>query len=620
MANKLTKEKLNLLIMEVLQEKKLTTRYKGDGNLEDYVIYKKNPTKADINKSYKPSPDPFGSVPGNRGKNYKNALNTIANLDGKSGNLSVGDVFKGIQQKGDVKKVATDLASGEIFKEPVRKADLYSAAHTLRKKLVDQIKAEALTAIGAMTIKNLSNKQAVQDFLNKLNDKPVESDMVGLLGSIPPYDKMKKKHSDFDKFLVTFFRKKPAYVKDAIKNIANEYEKKPSETASDVDAEIKNIKPYDSKSITDPRYIGAGSDTGVFDQPYQRTFQSVLTKTSLKERLEEFNKISQDMFDVDKIKIMSKQTLVQNILALDYLQSMTFDLDSKRSGGYMFEDFLAMISGGKVSGGDGKAGDFVTSGGQAGSAKYLKKFDIEQSLSGFTVGETVHYINAHKISDRKTPSVAPAASRTVGTAIVQEIKTINIHYTLVEVTKIEGGQASYTIKAPNGDVLGTGETSTTGTTKLLDKLEDGDPKDIFEKTYIGQIYLRSSEGKILKDFLKEKVENSRENKLKTQQEALIKLKKYFKRLTDLDAKARNFANEKDPPRKINLGNQLISAYDDNDKEMVDFLNMLHTGTTNATVKTGARASKLAENKKNKTKSLKDLDKLIEHVILNKMNK
>ena len=617
MSNKLTEDKLLELIMEVLQEKRaLTSRYKGDGDPEDYVKYTDNPKKTDIKNKYKPSPDPFGSVPGSSGRDYKKALNTIARLDGKPSNLSVGDVYKGIQQKGDVKKVATDLASGAIFKEPVKKADLHSAAHTLRKALVAQIKAQADTALAAMTSKSVANTEAVQAFLDKLNEKPSQSDMNVLLGTIAPYSKMKTKYgADFDKFLATFFRKKPGYVKDAIKSITDEYEAKPSETASDVDASIKTIDPYVSKSITDPRYIGAGVEGGIFDQPYQRTFQSILAKTTLEERLTEFNQISQDMFDVSKIKSMSKQTLVQNILALDYLQSMTFDLDSKRSGGYMFEDFLAMISGGKVSGGDGKAGDFVTSGGQAGSAKYLKKFDIEQSLSGFNVGETVHYINAHKISDRKVPTDKGApAYRTVGTAKVDEIKTINIHYTLIEVTKIQRGEAHYEVKSPDGSLLGKGKASTTGRQKLLDKITTGNAANIFEKTYIGQLYLRSSDGQILKDFLEEKVEASGDINLQTQKDVFVKLKNYFKKLTQLDAKARNFVNEKDSNDRQAIGNELIDEYDRADQDMVNLLNLLHAGKQVATVKTGAR-TKLAEKK-----SKKDLDNLIKEVILKRLLK
>ena len=73
------------------------------------------------------------------------------------------------------------------------------------------------------------------------------------------------------------------------------------------------------------------------------------------------------------------------------------------------------------------------------------------------------------------------------------------------------------------------------------------------------------------------------------------------------------ANEK----QVSKGNKILAAYDAVDQQMVDLLNIIRGAeASKATTKSGTR-TKFEENK---NKSLKDLDKLIEHVILNKINK
>ena len=70
-------------------------------------------------------------------------------------------------------------------------------------------------------------------------------------------------------------------------------------------------------------------------------------------------------------------------------------------------------------------------------------------------------------------------------------------------------------------------------------------------------------------------------------------------------------------KQVSKGNKILAAYDAVDQQMVDLLNIIRGAeASKATTKTGART----EFKENKNKSLKDLDKLIEHVILNKINK
>jgi len=88
-------------------------------------------------------------------------------------------------------------------------------------------------------------------------------------------------------------------------------------------------------------------------------------------------------------------------------------------------------------------------------------------------------------------------------------------------------------------------------------------------------------------------------------------------LFKLDNEARDYIATDDRTDQVEKGNKLLQGYDDLDNQLVGIINVLRGDETKATVKTGDR-TKLSE--KNQTKSLKDLDKLIERVILDKMNK
>ena len=84
----------------------------------------------------------------------------------------------------------------------------------------------------------------------------------------------------------------------------------------------------------------------------------------------------------------------------------------------------------------------------------------------------------------------------------------------------------------------------------------------------------------------------------------------------LDNEAREYIATDDRTDQVEKGNKLLQGYDDLDNQLVNIINVLREGASQATVKTGAR-TKLSEKKE--VKSKKDLDKLIERVILNKMN-
>lgn len=115
MANKLTKEKLDLLIEQVLSE------IQAPENLEDFDVDLSGENfnnKSYVNDTLKPTPAAW-SIKGDiddKGR-YKNALNTIKNLDNNPNNISYKDVVAGLKNDNDdVKNVSQNLKAGKKFK------------------------------------------------------------------------------------------------------------------------------------------------------------------------------------------------------------------------------------------------------------------------------------------------------------------------------------------------------------------------------------------------------------------------------------------------------------------------------------------------------------------------
>jgi len=407
-------------------------------------------------------------------------------------------------------------------------------------------------------------------------------------------------------------------------------------TIADIADVASELDPgYQPKSITAPRSYDAGAASGDFIKGIQSIFGSVLGGGDIKSKIESVNKISEDLFNMKEIQKMDQKTLLRKLLAMDYLQMLTFDIDSKREGGYDFEAFLAMIAGGGVSGGENKAGDFVTSDGTLGSAKYVEKFSVDQALSGFEVGQEMVYVVARKRGDEKTPNSfaftkkgnisqaekhkfktgVDAAPTSGGTADPDKLIYVNMHVLKIKVTKIESDKAFYDVLDYTTDkLIEKGSAAASGTRAVLTN-----SKPAQAASFVGQLKLRHSVGtqKTLTQFLDDNLAQSAEGNEEKQKQAFNLLKNYFTNLFKIDNMTRDYIATDADDKQVSKGNNILAAYDAVDQQMVDLLNIIRGDTaTKATTKTGTR-DKLEENK---NKSLKDLDKLIEHVILNKINK
>jgi len=91
--------------------------------------------------------------------------------------------------------------------------------------------------------------------------------------------------------------------------------------------------------------------------------------------------------------------LFSQIMLLDVFNMIAKDFDAG-SGGYLFEYLMALLTGGRVVGGEMGAVDFMTKEGLAGSSKYYEKMaNMTQAITGFNLEQKVQYVVAIKKQD-----------------------------------------------------------------------------------------------------------------------------------------------------------------------------------------------------------------------------
>jgi hypothetical protein len=95
-------------------------------------------------------------------------------------------------------------------------------------------------------------------------------------------------------------------------------------------------------------------------------------------------------------KNVEMSELFSQIMLLDVFNLIAKDFDAG-SGGYLFEYLMALLTGGRVVGGAMGAVDFKSKDGEAGSSKYYEKLaNMKQAITGFNLEQKVQYIIAIK--------------------------------------------------------------------------------------------------------------------------------------------------------------------------------------------------------------------------------
>ncbi len=305
----------------------------------------------------------------------------------------------------------------------------------------------------------------------------------------------------------------------------------------------------------------------------------------------------------EALKKMGPLKFIQFTMAMDYISTIVKSMDAG-SGAYMFETFLAALAGGNVTGKEqtakgtmgGADFSFGTDSNIRGSAKYLKQGSAAtQAVSGFEDNTTIHYVLAEKVLDK-------GANAKESSVDVDQIIALKIYYPVLQVVV---PKQVFQFWNTNGGKIGS------------PIIKDSGKITIPRENLIGELKLVSAKGEKFRDILKQSVDNIGGD-IKTAFEQ-------FQNAFDKVGSAKESVGSYSTSGKQADGNKAIQDMLEYKAALASVFDTLkgigYSGGDED--KPGYEApsdTEVGKLKENKTKSLKELDKLIEHVILNKMNK
>jgi hypothetical protein len=381
--------------------------------------------------------------------------------------------------------------------------------------------------------------------------------------------------------------------------------------------EIGDIKDIEmGKQVYEPESIAFGQMANIGMQSSNPTNAAPLGKmaeglaasistffdgtATFEDRVQKISKFSETVFKKEKIDNPKVTEVLAASLFLDYLTTVVREIDAG-AGAYQFEALLAAMAGGAVTGKDeGAAGtgqmgavDFIMNDGSFGSSKYYSKAgsgDISQAYTGFSnkVGKTTLYIIAHK---KGTDNTQVSSGEADPTKIIQ----LNIYLVSVMPLIPNPTKPKHFKVWVNGGSAKTG-TDTSGKLNISPSLKTATPI---------VIKVAGGGGDTLRASLKASTQES-DQKIK---DAYSHFQEVFKEMYNANQKAQRYASTGDTA----VGNAALTSLSTADDKFIDLAATL-SGKEKADIETSRTITE------NKTKSLKDLDKLIEHVILNKINK
>jgi len=329
-------------------------------------------------------------------------------------------------------------------------------------------------------------------------------------------------------------------------------------------------------------------------------------------RLKKLIEFSNNVIKAAQSDAAAKQTLdnlgplkfIQFTMAMDYISTIVKSMDAG-SGAYMFETFLAALAGGNVTGKEqtkkgtmgGADFSFGKNSNARGSSKYLKSTsEATQAVSGFEKQETIHYVIAEKVLD--------AAGGKESSVDVDQIVAFKIYYPVLQVVV---PKRVFQFRDTSGGTIGS------------PIIQDKGSITIPRANPIGELKLVSANGEKFRDILKKSVDKIGGDI----QSAFTKFQDAF----DKVGSAKESVGSYSTSGKQADGNKAIEDMLEYKAALASVFDTLkgigYSDGEESKPATGYEAPEQAtvdRLKENKTKSLKELDKLIEHVILNKINK
>jgi hypothetical protein len=610
MANKLTKEKLDLLIEQVLSEKidpLYVNRYTAKdekGNPvtkgQEVRFFKNKPDEKTANKPKFFHDDGImysekGKLPSLRRTHTPKQLDAREMAAAIQSNSSVLDLK-------DVKKFFSSLATGQRAKDTLTPLKAESALEVFYDYFLKY------------TEEGDKERQTWNATISILNQRKYKTNVEKVLNA----DVLKNYY-----FPDTLITTNTPY--------QNNYAAVKVDPVPAVDAPEVQELPPEAKAVDttlfDMNILDVSSETGEFPAEIVNTCNALLGGKNLYERLQEITEFSNVLANPSRVEELPQpqaSKYYSSVIMQDYLNKIIKNMD-ERSGAYLFESFLAMLSGGKVVGGDtsdDSVTDFeigTTGGTLKGSAKYYSDSSgISQAKVGFdklalSGKHPVHYIIALKEKEEG------------------KIRKLKIHYfkvlaELIRKYKSKPSQGSLEmvdirikIFSPqkNGALLREDVYEASLKSKknkegeevwsvVADHVNLGYAELYREETTVGTLDLLVDDEKQYKTVVLDSV-----SKLNANFGSVVQQTSNIQQLSNsFNQNLRQYIQQ----NEVQYGDQSIEDFNETRNQMQLVFNKLSEmgfATTKETI---------AENKKINKKSLKDLDKLIERVIIYNMNK
>mgnify|MGYP003110998303 CR=1 FL=1 len=365
-----------------------------------------------------------------------------------------------------------------------------------------------------------------------------------------------------------------------------------------------------AQSFTQPIIRTSPAQSGQFNSEIDSILTSIFGNTGdIIERTKKVAEISNVYYQATQskkaaaklINSKSKRQVMTEVMLLDYLAEVVKSFDSG-AGGYVFEYFLALMTGGSVTGKEtgpqpGMGGvDFRSKSGAAGSSKYFSTpSGMKQSSGGFEIGEPVDYIIGIKKQRQDQTKTAG------GTADPSKIVAVQIY--AFRLTRI--GDTKFGFQKLNKDGRPTERIKPFDVPMEDEKYGKINISSFLNNsTFLTTMRIAEVRTKTFKDMIYSAIKVANESKFNPMLKAM---ENYINSMRKAEAKSKMYSTEKGT---LEHGNEAFEALFAAENYMEDLVKAIDPSTQ----VTGAPQTQRKINENNLDNLL---DKLIQEVILSK---
>tara|TARA_B100000900_G_scaffold95154_1_gene78270 strand:- start:394 stop:1812 length:1419 start_codon:yes stop_codon:yes gene_type:complete len=318
-----------------------------------------------------------------------------------------------------------------------------------------------------------------------------------------------------------------------------------------------DTKVKSRQTLTQPQIRSASGEVGSFPDELSTIIPAAVGTGDFLSKMKKTSEISDVYFKaaggdksaIKQIKNKDNREFLAEVMLLEYFAEMASSFDSG-AGAYLFEYFLAMISGGRVTGKETGPGggmgavDFRTANGQGGSAKYYSKSGgIGQAKSGFNFNDPVDYVIA--IKKQGSEQIAKASR---GTSDPARMMAADIYY--FRVNRVDENKFQVSALTQGGAV------SKKYSTEIVKTSEIELSKYVNSSSLLGTIFIAETPTKTFREMIYKSIESDG-NQIKQMVTQLVEA--FFTSLDQAGASAKEYAVSGDPDKGSNTMTALNMA-------------------------------------------------------------